>query len=144
MRVKDCMCHNVIQATPDTSILDVAKLMDENRFEEAIVDFYEYIKTYPKDIESLYTDISGMIYNTKNDIKNQMNNSIISLYWNIGKVINENNIWGSKFLNKLSIEIRNEFPSAKGFSVRNLQNMVKFWKKLLFPDSFLQIIEKYY
>ena len=26
-----------------------------------------------------------MIYNTKNDIKNQMNNSIISLYWNIGK-----------------------------------------------------------
>lgn len=30
MRVKDCMCHNVVQATPDTTVTDVAKLMDEN------------------------------------------------------------------------------------------------------------------
>ncbi len=31
MRVKDCMCHNVIQVTPDTSISEVAKLMDQNK-----------------------------------------------------------------------------------------------------------------
>ena len=31
MRVKDCMCYNVVQATPDTTVTDVAKLMDENK-----------------------------------------------------------------------------------------------------------------
>ena len=31
MRVKDCMCHNVVQATPDATVTDVAKLMDENK-----------------------------------------------------------------------------------------------------------------
>lgn len=67
------------------------------------------------------------------------NKELLILYWNIGKVINENNIWGSKFLNKLSIEIRNEFPSAKGFSVRNLQNMVKFYKE--YPEiEFVQTL----
>lgn len=57
------------------------------------------------------------------------NKEMIILYWNIGKIINENSIWGSKFLNNLSSEINNEFPSAKGFSVRNLQNMVKFYRE---------------
>lgn len=54
---------------------------------------------------------------------------MLILYWNIGKVINEHSTWGSKFLNNLSSEINNEFPSSKGFSVRNLQNMVKFYRE---------------
>ena len=36
---------------------------------------------------------------------------------------------GSKFLNKLSNEISSEFPTAKGFSVRNLKNMVRFYRE---------------
>lgn len=54
---------------------------------------------------------------------------MLILYWNIGKVINENSEWENKFLNNLSSEINNEFPSSKGFSVRNLQNMVKFYRE---------------
>ena len=57
------------------------------------------------------------------------NKEMIILYWNIGKVINENSTWGSKFLNKLSSEITSEFPSTKGFSVSNLKNMVKFYRE---------------
>ena len=60
------------------------------------------------------------------------NKEMLILYWNIGKVINENSTWGSKFLNKLSTEISNEFPSAKGFSVRNLKNMARFYRE--YPD----------
>lgn len=54
---------------------------------------------------------------------------MLILYWNIGKVINENSEWENKFLNNLSSEINNEFPSSKGFSVRNHQNMVKFYRE---------------
>jgi predicted nuclease of restriction endonuclease-like (RecB) superfamily len=57
------------------------------------------------------------------------NKEMLILYWNIGKVINENSTWGSKFLNKLSNEISSEFPTAKGFSVRNLKNMVRFYRE---------------
>lgn len=46
MRVKDCMCHHVVQATPETSLTDVAKLMNDNKVgcipickEERVVGF---------------------------------------------------------------------------------------------------------
>ena len=57
------------------------------------------------------------------------NKEMLILYWNIGKVINENSTWGSKFLNKLSSEITSEFPSTKGFSIRNLKNMARFYRE---------------
>lgn len=57
------------------------------------------------------------------------NKEMLILYWNIGKLINEYSEWGNKFLNNLSSEIKNEFPSSQGFSVRNLQNMVKFYRE---------------
>ena len=57
------------------------------------------------------------------------NKEMLILYWNIGKVINENSTWGSKFLNKLSSEPTSEFPSTKGFSVRNLKNMARFYRE---------------
>ena len=57
------------------------------------------------------------------------NKEMLILYWNIGKVINENSTWGSKFLRTLSKEITSEFPSAKGFSVSNLKNMAKFYRE---------------
>lgn len=57
------------------------------------------------------------------------NKEMLILYWNIGKVINENSTWGSKFLRNLSKEIINGFPSAKGFSVSNLKNMAKFYRE---------------
>ena len=57
------------------------------------------------------------------------NKEMLILYWNIGKVINENSTWGSKFLRNLSKEITSEFPLAKGFSVSNLKNMAKFYRE---------------
>jgi len=57
------------------------------------------------------------------------NKEMLILYWNIGKIINENSTWGSKFLNNLSKEITSEFPSTKGFSVRNLKNMARFYRE---------------
>ncbi|MDD7381823.1 MAG: DUF1016 N-terminal domain-containing protein [Bacillales bacterium] len=57
------------------------------------------------------------------------NKEMIILYWNICKVITENSTWGSKFLRNLSNEIISEFPSTKGFSVRNLKNMARFYRE---------------
>ena len=74
-------------------------------------------------------DIKKQIRSAQHRAILNANKEMIILYWNIGKVINENSTWGSKFLRNLSKEITSEFPSAKGFSVSNLKNMAKFYRE---------------
>ena len=62
---------------------------------------------------------------------------LFSLYWNIGKIINEHSVWGNKFIENLARDIKLEFPKAKGYSVRNLKYMAKFAKT--FPE--LEIVQ---
>ena len=37
--------------------------------------------------------------------------------------------WGKKTLERLSIDLKNEYPKVKGFSVRNLQCMIQFYEE---------------
>jgi predicted nuclease of restriction endonuclease-like (RecB) superfamily len=55
-----------------------------------------------------------------------LNREQIVLYWKIGEVIVENTQYGAKFVENLSRDIKAEFPSVKGYSVRNLRYMRKF------------------
>jgi predicted nuclease of restriction endonuclease-like (RecB) superfamily len=71
--------------------------------------------------------------NIKAQIKNAQykavlgaNREQILLFWNIGKIIIENTQYGAKFVENLARDIRAEFPSTKGYSIRNLKYMRKF------------------
>ena len=55
-----------------------------------------------------------------------VNSEQILLYWNIGKIIIDNTKYGAKFIENLARDIKTEFPTAKGYSVRNLKYMRKF------------------
>ena len=51
------------------------------------------------------------------------------LYWQIGAATIERQKtapWGSKVLSQLSVDLRSEFPTAKGFSPANLKYMRRF------------------
>ena len=64
-----------------------------------------------------------------------VNQELISLYWNIGKIILDNQQrdgWGSKFIDNLAVDIKSDFPKITGFSVRNLKYMRKFAQE--YPD----------
>ena len=85
---------------------------------------------------SVYFDV---VENIKQQIKAAqykailtVNREMLLLYWNIGNIINEKAVWGNKFIENLSKEIKIEFPTATGYSVRNLKYMSKFAR--LFPD----------
>jgi len=66
------------------------------------------------------------------------NREMLLLYWNIGNTINEKAVWGNKFIENLAKEIKLEFPTATGYSVRNLKYMAKF--AALFSDfEFVQV-----
>jgi predicted nuclease of restriction endonuclease-like (RecB) superfamily len=56
------------------------------------------------------------------------NSEMIKLYWNIGNTINLKTVWGNKFVENLSRDIKSDFPDSTGYSVRNLKYMAKFAK----------------
>ena len=78
---------------------------------------------------SVVESIKEQIRSAKHKAILNANKEMLILYWNIGRIINEHSTWGSKFLRNLSDEIKNEFPSAKGFSVSNLKNMARFYRE---------------
>lgn len=54
---------------------------------------------------------------------------LVLLYWRIGKIIVEkvaNEGWGAKTLERLARDIKEEFPTQSGFSLRNLKYMRQF------------------
>ena len=60
-----------------------------------------------------------------------VNKELILLYWGIGKLIikrQKSEGWGKSIVEQLSKDIRNEFPSIRGFSSRNIWDMRKFYE----------------
>ena len=64
-----------------------------------------------------------------------VNQQLLHLYWNIGNMILERQAkfgWGSSVISQLSKDLKEEFPTAKGYSERNLGYMKKFASE--YPD----------
>jgi len=51
---------------------------------------------------------------------------LLSVYWEIGNTILHHQFeegWGTKVIDRISADLRKEFPEMKGFSVRNIKYM---------------------
>ncbi|MEI7751794.1 MAG: PDDEXK nuclease domain-containing protein [Candidatus Omnitrophota bacterium] len=60
-----------------------------------------------------------------------VNRELIKLYWNIGRMIVEfqrREEWGSGVVEKISRDLRREFPESRGFSSQNLWRMRQFYE----------------
>lgn len=60
----------------------------------------------------------------------RINQSMLEFYWELGHDINalQNTYsWGSGFFDKLSLDLRNEFPGQEGYSVTNLRYIKKWY-----------------
>lgn len=62
-----------------------------------------------------------------------MNRELTMLYYRIGLVINEHKVWGNKFIDNLSRDLKLEFPGSTGYSTRNLKYMAKL--AATYPDE---------
>lgn len=54
------------------------------------------------------------------------NLALLHRNWHLGKLIVDNSKWGNKFIDNLARDIKLEYPSATGYSIRNLKYMKKF------------------
>ena len=94
-------------------------------------DLFENTKTSSsetKEIISLVENIKRDILSTRNKMLSDANKELIFLYFRIGKIISENQKYGSNFINTLSTSLKIDFPHSTGFSPRNLARMRKFYE----------------
>jgi predicted nuclease of restriction endonuclease-like (RecB) superfamily len=76
------------------------------------------------------TEIKSRIRAAQLEALRAVNLQLIDLYWNIGKLIVERQEaygWGRSVVEKLSEELRKEFPGALGYSVASLWRMRIFY-----------------
>lgn len=79
--------------------------------------------------KEIFENIKQEVLKSQYKAMQVVNTEMIYMYWNIGKIISANIKWGNKFVDSLSIDLKNEFPTIQGFSVRNLRNMRKFYEE---------------
>lgn len=84
----------------------------------------------------LETEFKNIIINIKKDvlktqytIMSNANVELINLYYRLGKIIYENTKYGNNFIERLSQNLKIEFPNMTGFSKRNLSRMKTFYKE---------------
>ena len=68
---------------------------------------------------------------------------MILLYWDIGHGIVEkqqNAGWGEAVVERLSNDLRTEFPEMRGFSVVNLWRMKQFYLSHTSPEFLSQVV----
>ncbi len=76
----------------------------------------------------------------RNSIALQINTTVTSSYWNLGKLLHDKKIengYGSNIINRLSVDLKNQFPDM-GLSPRNLRYMKRFFERYCSVSSKLQ------
>lgn len=89
----------------------------------------------PEWYPALLSSVSGHVAAGRRRSLAAVNQQPIQTYWAIGRDIldrQESEGWGSKVIDRLSADLRQQFPEAKGFSPRSLKYMRAFaaaWSK---------------
>jgi predicted nuclease of restriction endonuclease-like (RecB) superfamily len=83
------------------------------------------------DYRDLLGDIKARVRQAQHRAALSANAEMIRLYWDIGCLIaarQKREGWGAGVLPRLAVDLKNELPEEKGFSLRNLKLMVQFYR----------------
>jgi len=90
---------------------------------------------FDKEYVSFLKEIKNKIKTTQIKAAVKVNEELLRLYWDIAKMIVDKQKeakWGDGIIEKISSDLKKEFPNMKGFSVTNIKYMRKwylFWSK---------------
>lgn len=80
----------------------------------------------------LLAEVKNRVRKSQYQALRKANRELVRLYWDIGRMIvgqQENAGYGKAVVEKLSEDLRNEFPGVGGFSVQNLWYMRQFYRE---------------
>ena len=93
----------------------------------------------PADFPILLKEIKNRIQHAQTRAMLAVNAELVQLYWDIGRIIaarQEQEGWGAAVIPRLARELKNELPKEKGFSERNLDRMIAFYRIYSDPAEF--------
>jgi len=82
-------------------------------------------------INSQFSQVLSQIQQAKHKAYQQINTTLVELYWNIGEYISEqvtSKAWGKSVVEDLAAFIKNQEPNLQGFTARNLWRMKQFYE----------------
>ena len=91
------------------------------------------------DFPILLCEIKDRIQQAQTRAMLVVNTELVQLYWDIGRIIaarQSEQGWGAAVIPRLSRELKNELPEVKGFSERNIDRMVAFFRAYPEPVDF--------
>lgn len=80
---------------------------------------------------ALLADVKGRIQSAQTRAVLAVSSELVRLYWDIGRIIDgrqQREGWGSGVIPRLALELKNELPDLKGFSERNIDRMIAFYR----------------
>jgi hypothetical protein len=100
-------------------------------------------KMFPPDYPAFLTALKQRILHARTMAARVINHDLIMLYWDIGRSIVDKQQtagWGEAVVERLSKDLRTEFPDMRGFSVGNLWRMKQFYLSHTSPEFLSQAV----
>ena len=75
---------------------------------------------------ALLTEIKAAVGAARLRAARVVNHAVVDLYWQVGHLIllrQDEEGWGTRVIDRLSVDLRTEFPGMRGFSARSLVYM---------------------
>lgn len=88
---------------------------------------------------ALLAEVKGRIQSAQTRAVVAVNRELVCLYWDIGRLIQERQRregWGAAVIPRLASALFNELPELKGFSKRNIDRMIAFYRACPNPADF--------
>ena len=95
-------------------------------------------------IENHFEQVHTIINIHRSRALQVVNNESLHICWNVGQYVSErlkSSNWGSKVVTQLAEYLRIKDPSLKGYSRRNIYNMVAFFETYSSPQ-FIQLFHR--
>ena len=90
-----------------------------------------------------FEEIRNIILLHRTRALQNVNEESLTMSWQVGQIVSyrlKNNEWGSKVVTQLSEYLHAKDPSLKGYSRRNIYNMVNFYETYSSPE-FAELVQ---
>ena len=96
-------------------------------------------------LEQQFGEVIDIILQHKSNANRVVNDELLLSAWHVGGYVSaklKSEEWGSKVVSQLSEYIRSQHPDIKGYSRRNIYNMVMFYDEYS-SKNFTNVVEQY-
>lgn len=108
-----------------------------------MVNEMEELNRYDRDYKNWLVDLKSKIRSSQIKAAVTVNSALIAFYWDLGKMISEKeNTWGSKLIEQVAKDLKDEFPEMKGLSRTNLSYAKQFYLFYYQPEIGQQAVAK--